>query len=251
MSFRFEFPRHSAPALLVCLLAAVAAASAQSPTIKTIWVAHFRADCVGVGPRKCLLVKEEQFSPWELYYGEIEGFEYLEGYAYHLRVSEERVADPSADGSAIRLRLLEVIDRLDSMDEPQVVDTEVEPQPASRRTADTVTPPAAASTPGPTESLPAAAAPSARGLLSSGLGPETRAFRPCGAREEVWVVDQTGGELWQRYRELAGAPNQPVYVEIEGRLEPAPQEGFGANYEQQLVVTRVVRAEAGRAGCEK
>jgi hypothetical protein len=97
--------------------------------------------------------------------------------------------------------------------------------------------------------VPQTAEPTIRGLVRSGLGPETRAFRPCGAREEIWIVDKTGGELWRLYRELAGGPNKPLYIEIHGNLEPAPEEGFGAHYAQQLVVTRVATASPGTTGC--
>ncbi len=201
-------------------------AGAQAHATKTLWVAHYRADCGGVGPQKCLLVKEEQYSPWQLFYGQIEGFDYVEGYGYELRVVEEKIDNPPADGTSIRVELIEVINRYDSMDVP--AEPVAKPSPAP---------------------VPQTVEPPIRGLLRSGLGPETRAFRPCGAGEETWVVDNTDGALWQRYRDLAGGPNQPLYVEVHGSLEPAPSEGFGAHYAQQLVVTQVVKASPGTAGC--
>jgi hypothetical protein len=213
-----------ATAVLVAL--SVSLAGAQAPATKTLWVAHYLAECVGVGPQKCLLVKEEQYSPWQLFYGQIEGFDYVEGYGYELRVVEEKVDNPPADNSAIRVKLVEVIGRYDSMDAPAA--------------------PVAKSSPA---AVPKTADPTIRGLLRSGLGPETRAFRPCGAGEETWVVDKTDGALWQRYRDLAGGPNKPLYVEVHGNLEPAPNEGFGAHYAQQLVVTQVVKASPGTTGC--
>ena len=110
--------RLSLLALAVLVALSVSSAGAQAPTTKTLWVAHYRADCVGVLPQRCLLVKEEQYSPWQLFYGRIEGFDYVEGYGYELRVVEEKIDNPPADGSAIRVKLVEIIGRYDSMDAP-------------------------------------------------------------------------------------------------------------------------------------
>lgn len=70
-----------------------------------------KADCVGVAPQQCLRVRTEPGAPWELYYGEIEGFAWQEGVEYVLRVREYTVANPPADGSGRRWVLEEVLDR--------------------------------------------------------------------------------------------------------------------------------------------
>jgi hypothetical protein len=239
--------------LAVLVALSVSVAGAQAAATKTLWVAHYRADCVGVGPQRCLLVKEEQYSPWQLFYGQIEGFDYVEGYGYELRVVEEKIDDSPADGSAIRVRLVEVIGRYDSMDAPAEPVAMPSPPAVAVPTADPSPPavpqPAAPVAKPSPAAVPQRVEPTIRGLLRSGLGPETRAFRPCGAGEETWVVDKTDGALWQRYRDLAGGPNKPLYVEVHGNLEPAPNEGFGAHYAQQLVVTQVVKTSLGAAGC--
>jgi hypothetical protein len=212
--------------VLVALIAlSVLPAEAQKAATKSLWVAHYRVDCVGVGAQKCLLVKEDQFDPWQLFYGRIEGFDYVEGYAYELRVVEEEIENPPADGSSIRIKLVEVIGRHDSMAAPVG-----KPSP---------------------EAVPKTAEPTIHGILRSGLGPETRSFQPCGAREETWVVDETDGELWRLYRKLTGGATRPMYVEIQGSLEPAPKEGFAANYSRQLVVRKIEQAVSGSTGCDK
>lgn len=81
-------------------------------TSKLLEVAPFRVDCSGVGPQRCLRVRELPGGSWTLLYAGIEGFAYEEGYLWTLRVREERVANPPADGSAVRLLLLEVLRRL-------------------------------------------------------------------------------------------------------------------------------------------
>ncbi|MGB5882171.1 MAG: DUF4377 domain-containing protein, partial [Thermoanaerobaculia bacterium] len=118
MRFRSKSQRLLLWTLAVLVVLSVSSAGAQTPATKTLWVAHYRVDCVGVGPQKCLLVKEEQYSPWQFFYGQIEGFDYVEGYAYELRVVEEKIDNPPADSSSIRVKLVEVINRYDSMDAP-------------------------------------------------------------------------------------------------------------------------------------
>lgn len=242
-------PRKALSVVLATLMAlSVSSAVAQDPAIKTLWVAHYRVDCVGVEPQKCLLVKEEQYSPWQNFYGRIEGFDYVEGYAYELRVVEERIDNPPADSSTIRVKLVEVINRYDSMDAPAEPAPMPSPPPVVEPTEDPQ-PARPAAKPSPA-ALPKTTEPNIRGILRSGLGPETRSFQPCGAREETWVVDQTDGELWRLYRELTGGATRPLYVEVQGSLEPAPKEGFASNYSRQVVVKRIEQATSGTKGCD-
>jgi heat shock protein HslJ len=58
-----------------------------------------------------MLVKENPEDDWTLFYDQIEGFEYEEGYEYELRILEEEVEDPPADASAIKWTLVEVASR--------------------------------------------------------------------------------------------------------------------------------------------
>lgn len=208
------------PVLTVAVLVALAATpvGAQAPETKTLWVGHYRVDCVGVGQQKCLLVREYEFDDWQLYYGRIEGFDFVEGYAYQLLVVEERIDNPPADGSSIRYKLIEVVDRLETMDPPP----ESAPKPGASAEVESAVaprPPAPVTAPAPVEKAspkPVARAgePAIRGIIRSGLGPETRSFQPCGASEESWVVDETNGELWSLYRKLTGGATRPMYVEI-------------------------------------
>jgi len=201
------------------------------------------------------LVKEEQYSPWQLFHGQIEGFDYVEGYGYELRVIEESTDNPPADSSAIRVKLVEVINRYESFEPP----AEPVPMPSPPAAAEPalVPTPAAISQPAAPVAKPSpapvskTAEPTIRGILRSGLGPETRSFQPCGAREETWVVDRTGGELWRLYRKQTGGATRPMYVEVQGSLEPAPKEGFAANYSQQLVVKEIEQAVSGSNGCDE
>ena len=76
---------------------------------KTLFVGPERVDCVGVAPQKCYQFKEDPSEERRFFYGEITGFEYEPGYQYELRVCEETVANPPADGSSLRWELIEVV----------------------------------------------------------------------------------------------------------------------------------------------
>lgn len=82
-------------------------------------------------------------------------------------------------------------------------------------------------------------------------GHEVRSFKPCGMAVGYWVVDQTGGELWDVYRALTYKPYQPLYTELRGRLHPPPSTGFGVKYEKQLTVLELRRAARESRGCEE
>jgi uncharacterized membrane protein/heat shock protein HslJ len=82
-------------------------------------------------------------------------------------------------------------------------------------------------------------------------GHEVRSFKPCGMEVEYWVVDLTGGELWDVYRALTHEPYQPLYAELRGHLGPPPSTGFGAKYEKQLRVLELRRAARESRGCEE
>ncbi len=77
--------------------------------IVTAWIGPELVDCVGVGPQKCMQVKTNPDDEYGLFYDQIEGFAYEEGYEYELRVLVEPVQDPPADASALIFTLVEVI----------------------------------------------------------------------------------------------------------------------------------------------
>ncbi|MGW8282585.1 MAG: META domain-containing protein [Gemmatimonadota bacterium] len=76
---------------------------------KTMYVAHHLVDCVGVGPMKCMLIRETPDAEWTMFYSQIEGFEYEPGFEYELVVRTEEIPDPPADASSIRYILEEVV----------------------------------------------------------------------------------------------------------------------------------------------
>ena len=90
---------------LLILLALGAGACSQGRVIR-MWVGPDLVDCVGVGPQKCMLVKESEGTDWEFFYDGIEGFDHVEGVSYVLEVEITEVKDPPADASSLHYRLL-------------------------------------------------------------------------------------------------------------------------------------------------
>ncbi len=77
----------------------------------TLFVGPELVDCVGVAPQQCLQVRENPEDNYQLFYDQIEGFDFAPGFEYELRVRREPVADPPADGSTFRYALVEEVSR--------------------------------------------------------------------------------------------------------------------------------------------
>jgi hypothetical protein len=78
---------------------------------KRLFVGPSLVDCVGVGPQKCLQVKERREDAWQLFYGGIEGFDWEPGYLYEITVFLRHVENPPADGSSIRYILIRIVSK--------------------------------------------------------------------------------------------------------------------------------------------
>jgi heat shock protein HslJ len=71
----------------------------KSAVTKFIYVASETKDCAGAGPMKCLQVREGKDQPWTMYHGRIVGFHPVPGIEYRLRIKEDFLKNPPADGS--------------------------------------------------------------------------------------------------------------------------------------------------------
>ena len=98
--------------VLVVLAFALGACSTGTSLSRVvrIWIGPDVVDCVGVGPRKCLLVKESENADWEFFYDGIEGFTHIEGVSYVLDVEITEIEDPPADASSLDYRLVQVVE---------------------------------------------------------------------------------------------------------------------------------------------
>lgn len=86
------------------------------PPVEVTWfVGPHLVECVGVAPQTCLQIRENPEDEYTLFYGTIEGFEFVEGSEYEIIVRIEPVANPPADGSAYTYTLVEVVDETPSM----------------------------------------------------------------------------------------------------------------------------------------
>lgn len=85
--------------------------SCSTTTDKIILIASSKADCIDVGSQKCLQFKEMNQTDWSYLYNAIEGFEYVEGLYYKIRVNITQVENPPADGSSLDYKLIEIIEK--------------------------------------------------------------------------------------------------------------------------------------------
>ena len=105
-------------ALIFALVAPTSGSLVAQENTKIIWVAHFKADCVGVAPQKCYLIKDNMYDPWMYWYNEIERLDWQKGYAYEVVVAEERIENSPADASSINLRVVELLTMINAGAQP-------------------------------------------------------------------------------------------------------------------------------------
>ncbi len=83
----------------------------SQPELKTLFIGPELVDCEGAGPQKCMLVKESPAADYSLFYSQIEGFDYEQGYEYELVVEVTKVENPPADASSLKYSLVEVVSK--------------------------------------------------------------------------------------------------------------------------------------------
>lgn len=79
-----------------------------------------------------------------------------------------------------------------------------------------------------------------RGLFR--YGHEIRSFNQCGETDQLWVFDNTDGDIANVYQRLEVPPYQPIFVEFQGNMKPTPLNGFGADYDGAISVEKVTHA---------
>ncbi|MGS1110044.1 DUF4377 domain-containing protein [Achromobacter anxifer] len=83
----------------------------QGPT-KLVYVNSERVPCsAGAGRAMCYQVRDSAGQPWQLWYGEITGFNFQPGVRYRLRVVEVRNPNPPADASTLSWVLDAVVEQ--------------------------------------------------------------------------------------------------------------------------------------------
>jgi len=97
--------------LIMCALTILTACDPHPETAKEkeIFVASGPVDCVNGETTECLLIKEKPEDEWQIFYGEIEGFVYQEGYEYKLLVQSRVDENPQGDNPVVITRLVEIL----------------------------------------------------------------------------------------------------------------------------------------------
>lgn len=78
---------------------------------RILLIASNKVDCTGVAPQKCLQIKEVGETDWTYFYNDIEGFNYVEGFYYRLKVAVMEEDNPPADGASLKYKLIEILEQ--------------------------------------------------------------------------------------------------------------------------------------------
>ena len=92
-------------------LSTITAQLSFSQETKTIFVGPNMVDCVGVGPQKCMQIKEKENEMWKNFYDKIEGFDFQQGFSYKIAVEITEIENPPADASSKKYKLIEVLEK--------------------------------------------------------------------------------------------------------------------------------------------
>ncbi len=76
-----------------------------------ITVGPHLAECMGVTPQQCIMIKESDDTSWRLFYEQIDGFEYESGYSYMLKTFMTAIEHPPMDDSSFHHSLIEIMDK--------------------------------------------------------------------------------------------------------------------------------------------
>jgi heat shock protein HslJ len=96
------------------LLLACHATSPTSGTVTTMYVGPTLADGVGVGPMTCLMVRDSPDSEYQMFYSQIQGFDFVPGFDYELKVSVTEREIVPAEASKYIYELIEVVSAKES-----------------------------------------------------------------------------------------------------------------------------------------
>jgi hypothetical protein len=101
-----------------CIGEGRAAPSCMESVQMTLYVGSSHADCVGVGPRKCLLVKATPDGAYEFFYDNIEGLTFEPGFNYTLRVERRLRPVPVQDSGIYTWHLIQVLSKTPAGNSP-------------------------------------------------------------------------------------------------------------------------------------
>lgn len=109
--------------IYITLCFALIMVSCASEKAISYTIASQKADCIGVAPQECMLIKKGNSNSWQYFYSTIEGFNYEEGYEYLIHVKEEKLTNVPADASSIKYIMTKQISKTAKTSEnlPQAV----------------------------------------------------------------------------------------------------------------------------------
>jgi heat shock protein HslJ len=95
--------------LIVLILGVTLATAACSDDKLVLYIGPQEVPCTGVGPRTCLLAREDPDEDWHFFYDPIIGFTFEPGFYYTLLVRRKRKREVVADESSLRWTLIRIL----------------------------------------------------------------------------------------------------------------------------------------------
>ncbi|MCY4215592.1 MAG: DUF4377 domain-containing protein [Flavobacteriaceae bacterium] len=99
---------------LIRIISKTEVQSSDQRKVNFMWIDHKTKDCVGVGPRNCLLVQHGETineNKWELFYSSIQGLQPEVGFRYRIKYFTEIIANSATDASSIQYYLIKVLSK--------------------------------------------------------------------------------------------------------------------------------------------
>jgi heat shock protein HslJ len=85
---------------------------AQNQDLNTeIWIVADRTiECIGEGVFQCIVYRVKGQDKWQMIFEGVEGFEYVEGNHYKIKIRKETIQNPPQDASSIKYILVELLE---------------------------------------------------------------------------------------------------------------------------------------------
>ncbi|MBN3519558.1 DUF4377 domain-containing protein [Algoriphagus lutimaris] len=97
------------------ILLSIAGCQPEDHQVELWWVNSSKVDCMGVGPMKCLQIQkgsEVEPEAWKLFYDQVQGFDFEQGYLYQIQVKVTEKSGPiPADASSLQYELINMISK--------------------------------------------------------------------------------------------------------------------------------------------
>lgn len=129
--------KHTLAILALPFLLVACGQSADEHRSILVQVAPQQVTCEGITKQRCFQVRFADEAPWQLYYGEIKGFDYQPGFLYRLKVEQLNSQRDNPNLSPLAWGLVKELKRTPASELPKQPVSETTDKPTDSLTATT------------------------------------------------------------------------------------------------------------------